>query len=81
MVLAGVAIARAGVWRGWQRLLPLVVGIWILVPATPVMIVTGGPPSPLAVAAVTAWDILWAATGVLALQWTATTSIQAGVNA
>jgi hypothetical protein len=81
MVLAGVAIARARVWRSWPRLLPLMVGIWILVPATPIMIVTGGPPSPLALATIVTWDILWAATGVLALRTTATTPTQARMNA
>ena len=35
MVAAGVAVLRAHAWRGRQRLLPLLVGIWILVPTTP----------------------------------------------
>jgi hypothetical protein len=30
-LLAGRATARAGVWHGWQRLSPLVTGLWLVV--------------------------------------------------
>jgi hypothetical protein len=71
MVAAGVAVLRARTWRGWQRMLPLLVGIWILVPTTPVMMITGGPPAPLALGAIIVWDVLWALTGVAMLTATA----------
>jgi len=49
----------------------LLVGIWILVPTTPVMMITGGPPAPLALGAIIVWDVLWALTGVAMLTATA----------
>jgi hypothetical protein len=60
MICIGIVVLRTGALR-W-RLLPLLVGIWILVPATPVLIVTGGPPNPAALAVIAVWDVLWAAT-------------------
>jgi hypothetical protein len=71
--MAGIAVARAGTWSGMRRLLPLLVGIWILVPATPVMIMTGGPPDRLALAVIIVWDVLWAPTGVAVLTMTGRT--------
>lgn len=71
MIVTGVVVFRARVWRGWQRPLPLVVGIWILVPATPILILTGGPPAPLALAAIVVWDVLWALTGAAVIRATA----------
>ncbi|MGI5131200.1 hypothetical protein ACQEVB_30655 [Pseudonocardia sp. CA-107938] len=73
MIVAGVVAAR--LWHGWQRFLPLAVGIWIIVPTTPILIITGGPPAPLALAAVVVWDVLWAATGLLVVRSTATASV------
>lgn len=67
MVLAGTAVLRAREWPLRQRLLPLLVGVWILVPATPVMIATGGPPAPLSLAMIIVWDVLWSLTGVAVL--------------
>ena len=52
MIMAGIAVVRAGTWSGVRRLLPLLVGVSILVPATPVMIITGGPPDLLALAVI-----------------------------
>lgn len=65
MLTTGVVVLRARVWRGWQRPLPLLVGVWILVPTTPVLILTGGPPDPLALAMIVVWDVLWAMIGVV----------------
>ncbi|MEJ2862534.1 hypothetical protein [Actinomycetospora flava] len=81
MILAGVAVARAQVWHGWRRLLPLLIGIWILVPTTPILIFTGGPPAPASLIAIVVWDVLWAVCGLLALQSTAPTPATAGVTA
>ncbi len=73
MIMAGIAVVRAGTWSGVRRLLPLLVGAWILVPATPVMIITGGPPDLLALAVIIVWDVLWALTGVAVLTMTGRT--------
>jgi uncharacterized membrane protein len=67
MVLAGIAVLRARAWQRRQLPLPLLVGIWIIVPATPVMIATGGPPAPLSLAMLIGWDVLWALTGAAVL--------------
>jgi hypothetical protein len=79
MVAAGVAVLRARAWRGWQRLLPLLIGIWILVPTTPVMMITGGPPAPLALGAIIVWDVLWVLTGLATLSGTASVRRPAAV--
>jgi hypothetical protein len=34
-VVAGIAVIRAKVWSGWQRYLPLALGIYVFVPLTP----------------------------------------------
>src|SRR6201999_2696107 len=38
MVLAGVAVLRSGVWRGWQRVTPLLVGAGMLLVVIPLII-------------------------------------------
>jgi hypothetical protein len=35
LVVAGIAVLRAKVWTGWQRYLPLALGIYVFVPLTP----------------------------------------------
>lgn len=35
LILAGIAVLRARVWPGWQRYLPLALGIYVFVPLTP----------------------------------------------
>jgi hypothetical protein len=74
MICLGITILRRRALR-W-RALPLLVGVWILVPVTPVLILTGGPPDPLATAAIGIWDALWAvtATAVLVSPTTASTA-------
>lgn len=69
MVLAGVAVLRSR-WDGWHRYVPLVVGAWIVVVVTPVILLAGDPGtggSAAAVAAIGAWHLLWAALGVSVL--------------
>ena len=79
MVAAGVAVRRARAWRRRQWLLPLLIGVWILVPTTPVMMITGGPPAPLALGAIIVWDVLWALTGLATLGATASVRRPAAV--
>lgn len=67
MIVVGSAVLRTRIWPGWSRLLPLAVGVWILVPVIPVLIATGGPPDPLALLTLIAWDVLWCVTGVAVL--------------
>lgn len=64
MVVAGIFVLRARSWRGRVRVLPLLVGVWILVPTTPIVLATGGPPHPLALAAIAMWDALWLLTAI-----------------
>lgn len=40
-VLAGVAVLRAGVWRGPTRILPLLTGGWVFIGLTPLAIAVG----------------------------------------
>jgi hypothetical protein len=37
LIIAGIAVARAGVWTGWRRWMPLVIGIATFVELTPGM--------------------------------------------
>lgn len=70
MVLAGVAVLRSGRWSGWHRYVPLVVGAWIVVVVTPVIVLAGDPGTGgagAAVAAIGAWHLLWTALGVAVL--------------
>lgn len=59
MILAGIAVIRTGLWSGWQRWVPLVLGIYVFVPMTPLIIVSGGPPAPLGLVGLVGWEILW----------------------
>jgi hypothetical protein len=65
MIYLGSALRRASLLR-WS-VLPLLVGVWILVPVAPVLILTGGPPDPTALAVLGAWDALWVATAATVL--------------
>jgi hypothetical protein len=67
MVLAGIAVLRAGRWSGWHRFVPLAVGIWMLAVTTPILITTGGPPAFAAVLAIAGWDVLWVLLGLSVL--------------
>ena len=37
LVLAGVAVRRAGVWSGWRAWIVLASGIWVFIPMSPMM--------------------------------------------
>jgi hypothetical protein len=37
LVMAGMAIIRAGRWQGWRRVLPLILGVFVFVPLTPAL--------------------------------------------
>ncbi|HSK59359.1 MAG TPA: hypothetical protein VK935_09930 [Actinomycetospora sp.] len=71
MVVAGIAVLRAGRWSGWRRYVPLLVGLWIVVVVVPVIALVGDPGSGgMAAAAVTvigAWHVLWVGLGAAVL--------------
>jgi hypothetical protein len=62
MVLAGVAVLRAGRWSGWRRFVPLALGAYMFVVFLPVVIATGSDAGFFA--AVTGLDLLSAALGL-----------------
>jgi hypothetical protein len=59
LIVAGIAVVRAKVWAGWQRYLPLALGIYVFVPLTP------GIFGPFVVArlVITGWMALFAVLG------------------
>jgi hypothetical protein len=59
LVVAGLAVRHGGVWQGWRRSVVLVSGVWVFVPMTPAIL----GPFVLARLAITAWMLLFAATG------------------
>lgn len=59
MSAEGVAAVRDGEWSGWQRWLPLVLGIWLFVPTMPALFLEGD----VARLALTGWSLLFAALG------------------
>lgn len=71
LVLAGVAVVRAGRWSGWRRYVTLVLGVYVFAVLTPMIIVTGGPPAPAAIAGLLGWEILWVLVAVAVLRETA----------
>lgn len=65
LTAAGVAIARAGVWRGWRRWVPLATGLYVFVPMFPAMF-----GSFLAARlAITGWMLLFALLGWSLARW------------
>jgi hypothetical protein len=67
LIAAGIAIIRAKAWTGPARLLPLALGAYTIVVLIPVMIGTGGPPSPLALWIIAGWDLLWCTLAAIVL--------------
>jgi hypothetical protein len=59
MIIAGIAVVRDGVWSGWQRWLPLVMGIWLFIPTMPALFVEGD----VARIALGIWALLFALLG------------------
>ena len=35
MIMAGVSVIRTGLWSGWRRAVPLLLGVYVFVPMTP----------------------------------------------
>ncbi len=69
MLLAGIAVLRAGTWRGWHRATPLLCGLYPLAVLPPVFALTGGP-NYLAIAG---GNVFWLALGVALLTETRAT--------
>ncbi|MDF2975387.1 MAG: hypothetical protein K0S40_115 [Actinomycetospora sp.] len=71
MVLAGIAVLRAGRWSGWRQYAPLALGLWILVMVVPVIVLVGDPGgggmAAAAVAVIGAWHVLWVGLGTAVL--------------
>jgi hypothetical protein len=59
LITAGVATIRTGIWAGSSRFLPLTLGLYTILVLIPVMISSGGPPSPVALWTIAGWDLLW----------------------
>ncbi len=59
LVLTGIAVLRAGLWQGWQRFLPLLLGVYVFVPMTPAIF----GPFVLARLAISGWMLLFALLG------------------
>ncbi|WP_426225164.1 hypothetical protein [Pseudarthrobacter sp. DSP2-3-2b1] len=59
LIVAGMAVLRARVWKGWRRLIPLALGLWVFVPMLPALALsfTG------ARFAIAGWMLLFAALG------------------
>jgi len=70
LIAEGIAVARAGAWRGWRRWVPLALGVWVFMPMTPALALsfTG------ARYAIAGWMLLFAALG-----WTLST-LQEGLR-
>lgn len=60
VIVAGVALARAGIWQGAQRFVPLLCGVWP-VATIPLGAAVGDLPHFLAIAV---WGACWTALGV-----------------
>ncbi|MBV9919339.1 MAG: hypothetical protein JOY78_00580 [Pseudonocardia sp.] len=71
LVLTGIAVIRTGRWAGRRRYVTLVLGVYVLVVMTPVIIVAGGPPAVPAIGALLVWEVLWMLIAVATLTSTA----------
>jgi hypothetical protein len=59
LILFGVSVLRAGRWTGWSRWLPLLLGVYVIVPLTPAIF----GPFVLARLTIGLWMLLFAALG------------------
>ena len=60
MILAGVAVLRAGRWRGWRRPLPLLTGLYPFIAMFPLFAATGERPTVM----VALWGVPWLLLGI-----------------
>jgi hypothetical protein len=67
MIVLGSAVIRAGAWHGPARVLPLLVGLWMILVVIPSIVVFDGPPALVPVLALAVWDLLWLGTAVAVL--------------
>jgi hypothetical protein len=74
LVLAGIAVVRGRRWPGAARFTPLVVGLYGLVVLPAAMIVSGGPPAPLATWVLAGWELCWLAMAIGVLARTPSTT-------
>jgi hypothetical protein len=37
LIMAGIAVIRTGRWRGWRRVVPVILGVYVFVPLTPAL--------------------------------------------
>jgi hypothetical protein len=59
LVVEGIAVLRAKVWHGWQRWIPLALGVWVFVPMLPALALSFVG----ARFAIAGWMLLFAALG------------------
>ena len=68
MTLVGIAVLRTRRWGGWQRFIPLVVGVYPFLVMFPFVIATGEPN----IVAISGWGLLWFLLGYA--MWTSATA-------
>ena len=66
LIVAGIAVLRAKVWSGWQRYLPLALGIYVFFPLTPGIL----GPFVMGRLVITVWMLLFAVLGWVFLRRT-----------
>jgi hypothetical protein len=72
LILVGIAVIRTSRLTGWRRYPVLVLGVYVFVVMTPLIIISGGPPAPLGLVALAGWEVLFALIAVSVLVETAT---------
>jgi len=77
MLVVGIEVLRAGVWRDWRRIAPVALGIGVFVVVLPLVIASGGPPSPLGLVGVLVWEVLWLGIGGAVLSAAQRTAVPA----
>ena len=67
LILTGIAVVRNGLWTGWRRWVTLALGVYVFGVMTPLIITSGGPPAPPALAGLLGWQVLWVLIAVAVL--------------
>lgn len=67
LVLAGTAVVRTARWAGWRRWVTLGLGVYVFAVLFPLVIASGGPPAPAALAGLLGWQVLWVLIAVAVL--------------